>query len=135
MDKGPLSSMVTKDKGKAAITTIKHSAPDRAMLFSFYNHPQPLWVWADRTSISPRKLNLHVDVEGRVKASIKREVSNPEKGLGKKAKNQSLPGRAEEKDFSGKHGSPLYEHHDHPLSGDQGLAFQPTLYKFYCLGL
>ena len=83
------------------------------MLFSFYNHPQPLWVWADRTSISPRKLNLHVDVGGRVKASIKREVSNPERRLGKKAKNQSLPGRTEEKDFLGKLGSSLSVHHDH----------------------
>ena len=79
--------MATKDKGKAVITAIKYSAPDKAMLFSFYNHPQPLWVWADRTSISPRKLDLHVDVRGRVKASIKGEGSNPEKGLGKKAKN------------------------------------------------
>ena len=87
MEKGPPNNMATKDKGKAVITAIKYSVPDRAMLFSFYNHPQPLWVWADRTSISPRKLNLHVDVGGRVKASIKREVSNPEKGLGKKAKN------------------------------------------------
>ena len=64
-----------------------------------------------------------MDVGGRVKASIKREVSDPEKRLGKKAKNQSLPGRAEEKDFLGKHGSPLYKHYDYPLSGDQGLAF------------
>ena len=115
--------MATKDKGKAAIIAIKYSAPDRAMLFSFYNHPQPLWVWADGTNISPETLNLHVDVGRRVKASIKREVSDPEKKLGKKAKNQSLPGRAEEKDFLGKHGSPLYKHHDYPLSGDQGLAF------------
>ena len=112
MEKGPLNSVATKDKGKTVITAIKYSAPDRAMLFSFYNHPQPLWVWANRTSISPRKLNLHVDVRGRVKASIKREVSNPEKRLGKKAKNQSLPGRAEEKDFLGKHSSPLCVHHD-----------------------
>ena len=115
--------MATKDKWKAAITTIKYSALDRAMFFSFYNHLQPLWVWADGTSISPGKLNLHVDVRGRVKANIKREVSNSEKGLGKKAKNQSLLGHAEEKDFLSKHGSPLYEYHDHPLSGDQGLAF------------
>ena len=71
--KGPLNSVVTKDKGKATITTIKYSAPDRAMLFNFYNHPQPLWVWADRTSINPRKLNLHVDVRGKEKASIKRK--------------------------------------------------------------
>ena len=59
---GPLDSMATKDKGKAAITAIEYSAPDRTMLFSFYNHPQPLWVWVDGTSISPGKLNLHVDV-------------------------------------------------------------------------
>ena len=84
MEKRPLDNMATKDKGKAAITAIKYSAPDRAMFFSFYNHPQPLWVWADRTSISPRKLNLHVDVGERVKANIKREVSNPKKEAGKK---------------------------------------------------
>ena len=89
MEKGPLNSMATKDKGKVAITAIKYSAPDRAMFFSFYNHPQPLWVWADRTSISPRKLNLHVDVGGRVKASIKREVSNPERGLGKRPRTRA----------------------------------------------
>ena len=96
MEKGPLNNMATKEKGKAAITAIKYSALDRAMLFSFYNHPQPLWVWADRTSISPRKLNLHVDVGGRVKASIKREVSNPEKGLRKRPKtraSQAVPKR------------------------------------------
>ena len=112
MEKGPLDNMATKDKGKAAIIAIKYSALDRAMLFSFYNHPQPLWVWADGTSISPGKLNLHVDVGGRVKANIKREVSNPEKWLGEKAKNQSLPGHAKEKDFLSKYGSPLYEYHD-----------------------
>ena len=112
MGKGPLNSMTTKDKGKAAITAIKYSALDRAMLFSFYNHPQPLWVWANRTSISSRKLNLHVDVGERVKTSIKREVSNPEKEAWKKAKNQSFPGRAEEKDFLGKHGLPLCVHHE-----------------------
>ena len=134
MEKEPLDNMATKDKGKAAVTAIKYSVLDRVILFSFYNHPQPLWVWADGTNISLGKLNLHVDVGERVKASIKREVSNPERGLGKKAKNQSLPGHAEEKDFLNKHGSPLYEYHDHPLSGDQGLAFQPTLYKLYCLG-
>ena len=71
--------MATKDKGKDAITAIKYSAPNRAMLFSFYNHPQPLWVWADGTSISPGKLNLHVDVGGGVKANIKGEVSSLEK--------------------------------------------------------
>ena len=104
--------MATKDKGKAAITAIKYSAPNRAMLFSFYNHPQPLWVWADGTSISPGQLNLHVNVGGRVRANIKRQVSNPKKGLGEKAKNQSLPGHAKEKDSSSEHGLILYEHHD-----------------------
>ena len=72
MGKGPLNSVATKDKGKDTITTIKYSAPDKTMLFSFYNYSQPLWVWVDRTSINPRKLNLHADVGGRVKASIKR---------------------------------------------------------------
>ena len=62
IEKGTLDSITTKDKGKAAITDIEYFAPDRAMLFSFYNHPQPLWVWADGTSISPGKSNLHVDV-------------------------------------------------------------------------
>ena len=112
MEKGPLDNMATKDKGKTVITTIKYYAPDKAMFFSFYNHPQPLWIWADGTSISFEKLNLHVDVGGKVKADIKREVSNPKKEAGKKAKNQSLPGHAEEKNFSSKHGSPLYEYHD-----------------------
>ena len=39
MEKRPLDKMATNDKGKAAITAIKYSAPDKAMLFSFYNHP------------------------------------------------------------------------------------------------
>ena len=73
MRKGPLNSVATKNKVKAAITTIKYSAPDRVMLFSFYNHPQPLWVWADKTSISPIKLNLHVNIREREKVSIKGE--------------------------------------------------------------
>ena len=76
--------MTTKDKRKAAITVIKYSASDRAMIFSFYNHPQLLWVWADGTSISPGKLNLHVDVGRGVKVTIKGKISSPGKGLGKK---------------------------------------------------
>ena len=104
--------MATKDKGKATITAIEYSAPDRIMLFSFYNHPQPLWVWTDETSISPRKPNLHVGVGWGVQTNIKGKVSNPKKGLGKKAKNESLPDRLEEKDFSSKHDWILYEYHD-----------------------
>ena len=87
MGKGPLNSAATKDKEKATITAIKYSAPNRAILFSFYNHSQPLWVWADRTSIIPRKLNLHVDVGGRVKASIKRKRKQSRKTTGRRAKN------------------------------------------------
>ena len=62
IEKGTLDSITTKDKGKAVITAIEYFALDRAILFNFYNHPQPLWVWADGTSISPGKLILHVDV-------------------------------------------------------------------------
>ena len=62
------STKTTKNKGKAAITTIKYFALDRTMLFNFYSHPQPLWVWADGTSISPKKMNLYVDVCGRGKS-------------------------------------------------------------------
>ena len=104
--------MATKDKRKAAITTIKYSASDKAMLFSFYNHPQPLWVWADETSISLGKLNLHVDVGRGVKATIKGKISSSGKGLRKKARNQSLPNRLEEKDSPSEHGLILYEHHN-----------------------
>ena len=126
MGKGSLNSVATKDKRKVVITTIKYFPPNRVMFFNFYNHPQPLWIWADRTSISPRKLNLHVDVGERVKASIKGEGSSPEKEAGTRAKNQSHLGCAEEKVFLGKHNSPLCTHHEHHakrLSVHQGLAF------------
>ena len=112
IEKGPLDNMATKNKGKAVITIIEYSASNKVMLFSFYNHPQPLWVWADGTSISSGKSNLHVDVGWGVQANIKGEVSNPEKGLGKKAKNQSLPDRIKEKDPSSEYGFTLYVHHD-----------------------
>ena len=78
-----------------------------------------------------------MDVGGRLKANIKGERSKPKEEGGKKAKKQSLSVRVEEKDFLDKHGSPLcdyHERHDQPLPGDQGLTFQPILYKFYCLG-
>ena len=86
-----MGNLATRNKGKAAITAIKYSMSDRAILFSFYNHPQPLWVWADGTSINPGKLNLHVDVGGGVKANIKGEVSNPKKGAGKKGQEPGPP--------------------------------------------
>ena len=42
MGKGPLNSVVTKDKGKATITAIMYSAPNRAILFSFTTTPTTL---------------------------------------------------------------------------------------------
>ena len=46
-----------KYPGKAALTAIQYPAPDRAVFFGFYNHPQRLWVWADGTSISLGKVD------------------------------------------------------------------------------
>src|SRR6266702_263192 len=46
-----------KYPGKAALTAIQYSAPNRAVFFGFYNHPQRLWVWADGTSISLGKFD------------------------------------------------------------------------------
>ena len=94
MEKGPLNSVATKNKGKTAITAIKYSTLDRTILFSFYNHPQPLWIWADKTSISPIKLNLHVDVRERGKASIKGGGSSQEKGGGNISSLEPLSPRA-----------------------------------------
>ena len=97
MGKGPLDSVATKDKGRATITAIKYSALDKAMLFNFYSHFQPLWVWADRTSISPRKLSLHMDVRERIKASIKTRGKRSKKGGWEKRPrtraSQSVPRR------------------------------------------
>ena len=59
------STKTTKNKGKAAITAIKYSAPDRTMLFILYNHSQPLWVWADWTSINPEHQPTRGHTSGR----------------------------------------------------------------------
>ena len=158
MEKGPLDNLATKDKGKAAITAIKYSVPDRAMLFSFYNHPQPLWVWVDGTSISPGTLNLHVDVGGRVKASIKRKEKQfreggtnrlPDHGALKKENNKNMKllerGLRTEatQDISEKSivrharftlGANCYRNHDEPSSGDQGLAFQAHALQIILFG-
>ena len=40
------------------------------------------------------------------------KVDAPRKGLGKKAKNQNLPDRLKEKDFSSEHGLILYKQDD-----------------------
>ena len=58
----------------------------------------------------------------------------PKKGLGKKAKNQSLPDRLKEKNSSSEHSLILYEHHDYPSSGDQGLAFQTHALQMILFG-
>ena len=39
MEKGPLDNMVTKDKGKAAITAIKYSAPTEQYFSAFTTTP------------------------------------------------------------------------------------------------
>ena len=57
IEKDTLNILTTKDKGKAALTAIQYSAPDRAILSNFYNHPQPLWIWADGTSINLGKVD------------------------------------------------------------------------------
>ena len=56
--RGMLESVMTRE---SYLTAIQYSAPDRAILSSFYNHPQPLWVWADGTSISLGVSILHMD--------------------------------------------------------------------------
>ena len=54
---GPSLKENLKYPGKAALTTIQYSAPDGAVFFGFYNHPQRLWVWADGISISLGKFD------------------------------------------------------------------------------
>ena len=39
------------------------------------------------------------------------------------AKNQSLPAHLQEKDSRGEDNLTMYEHHENPLPGDQGLTF------------
>ena len=62
------------------------------------------------------------------------KVNAPRKGLGKMAKNQSLLACLQEKDSSSEHGLILYEHHEKPPSGDQGLAFQTHALQMILIG-
>ena len=97
--KDTLDSLTTKDKGKTALTAIQYSAPDRVIHFSFYNHPQPLWVWVDGTSISLGKVDPTRGRWIKDTGQYKRKSKNPEHEVGRKmAKNQSLPARLQEKD-------------------------------------
>ena len=71
---------------KAVNTAIKNSASDRSMpstmLFSFCNYSQPLQVWAERTSLNPRKWSLHVNTKRGVNASIKGKENQGRRGCG-----------------------------------------------------
>ena len=50
------------------------------------------------------------------------------------AKNQSLPAYLQEKDSLSEHDLILYEYHDKPPSGDQGLAFQTHALQMILFG-
>ena len=69
-----------------------------------------------QVSISER-LTLHVDEGQRMQASTKGKVRNLEGGLGKMAKNQSLPAHLQEKDSRGENTLTMYEHHEKPTAG------------------
>ena len=62
------------------------------------------------------------------------KVNAPRRRLGKKAKNQSLPVRLQEKNSSSEHDLILYEHYDKPPSGDQGLTFQTHALQMILFG-
>ena len=57
-------------------------------------------------------LILHVDEGQRTQAGIKGKITDLGKGLGKMAKNQSLPAHLQEKDSRGEENLTLYEHHE-----------------------
>ena len=56
------------------------------------------------------------------------------KGLGKKAKNQSLPDRFEEKDSTKRTWLTFVERHGYPPTSDQGLAFQTHALQMILFG-
>ena len=59
--KETLDSITIKDKGKVAITVIQHSAPNRTILFSFYNHPNHFgYGLMGQVSVLEKSI-LHVD--------------------------------------------------------------------------
>ena len=61
-------------------------------------------------------LTLHVDEGQWTRANIKGKVSNLWKGLGKMARNQSLPAHLQEKDSRGDENLTLHEHHEKPTT-------------------
>ena len=62
------------------------------------------------------RLILYVDEGQWTRADIKGKISNLEKGLGKMAKNQSLPAHLQGKDSRGEENLTLYEHHEKPTT-------------------
>ena len=89
--KDTLDSLTTKDKGKAALTAIQYSAPDRAILSNFYNHPQPLWIWADGTSISLEKVDPTRGRWIKDTCQYKRKIKDPEEGARKNGQKPEPP--------------------------------------------
>ena len=51
-----------------------------------------------------------------MQADIKGKISNLERGLGKMAKNQSLPAHLQEKDSRGEENLTTHEHHEKPTT-------------------
>ena len=54
---GPNLKENLRISGKAALIAIQCSAPDRAVLFSFINHPQQFRDWTDGTNVSLVKVD------------------------------------------------------------------------------
>ena len=54
---GPNLKENLKISGKATLIAIQCSAPDRAIFFSFINHPQQFWDWTDGTNVSLVKVD------------------------------------------------------------------------------
>ena len=62
------------------------------------------------------RLTLYVDKGQWAQTSIKGKISNLKKGLGKMAKNQSLPAHLQEEDSRGEENITMYEHHGKPAA-------------------
>ena len=89
--KGTLDSITTKDKGKATLTAIQYSAPDRAILFSFYNHsPTTLGMgWWDK--YQPWKVEPTRGRWIRDTGQYKRKSKQSREGAGKNGQKPEPP--------------------------------------------
>ena len=54
---GPNLKENLRISGKATLIVIQCSAPDRAVFFSFINHPQQFWDWTDGINVSLVKVD------------------------------------------------------------------------------